>query len=210
MNKLIIFLILGVFLETNLSSQSDGRTKFQFGIKAGANYANVYDGVGQDFRADSKFGFVGGVFISIPIVSAFGFQPEILYSQKGFKGEGTLLGSNYKLTRTVDYIDIPLFLAIKPISGLTILAGPQVSYLRRRKDVFENATQNFEQIELFKNENLRKNIYGVSFGINLNLDKLVLGVRTAWDLTENNGDGTSETPRYKNTWLQGTLGYRFL
>jgi hypothetical protein len=188
----------------------DERKQFQFGIKAGTNFANVYDGEGQDFRAEGKFGFVGGVFMAIPVVSFLGFQPEVLYSQKGFKGEGTVLGSAYKLTRTTDYIDVPLFLSIKPAEALTILAGPQVSYLRRRKDVLENNVQNIEQVELFKNDNLRKNIFGVAIGVNLNIDKLVLGARAAWDLTTNNGDGSSQTPRYKNAWLQGTLGYRFL
>jgi len=38
---------------------------------------------------------------------------------------------------------------------------------------------------------------------------LVLSGRVAWDLYDNNGDGTSTTPRYKNVVGQITLGYRF-
>ncbi|HOY12373.1 MAG TPA: porin family protein [Saprospiraceae bacterium] len=210
MYKLIVFLAIGTFLSSTLIGQDDERNNFQFGIKIGTNYANVYDGAGDDFRADGKFGFVGGVFMAVPIVNVLGFQPEILFSQKGFKGEGTLLGSAYKLTRTTDYIDVPLYLSVKPMEVLTILAGPQVSYLRKRKDVLENDIQNLEQIEEFENENLRKNIFGVAVGVNINLNKLVIGTRAAWDLTTNNGDGTSQTPRYKNAWVQATLGYRFL
>ena len=29
------------------------------------------------------------------------------------------------------------------------------------------------------------------------------------DIQNNNGDGTSTTPRYKNVWFQGTLGFKF-
>jgi hypothetical protein len=34
-------------------------------------------------------------------------------------------------------------------------------------------------------------------------------LRGSWDLKNNNGDGTSTTPRYKNVWYQATVGYRF-
>jgi len=211
MNKIIICFTIVALLSNHLFSQEDDdRTQFQFGIKAGINFANVYDEQGDDFTADGKIGFVGGVFMAIPIVSVIGFQPEVLFSQKGFKATGSLLGNNYGLTRTTDFIDIPLLLAVKPIEQLTILAGPQFSYLLKRKDVFENAVNSVEVIDEFDNDNIRKNIFGVAFGVNLNLDKIVLGARAAWDVSTNNGDGTSQTPQYKNAWLQATVGFRFL
>jgi len=211
MNKIIICFTIVTLLSNHLFSQDeDDRVQFQFGVKAGINFANVYDEQGDDFTADGKIGFVGGVFMAIPIVSAIGFQPEVLFSQKGFKATGSLLGNNYGLTRTTDFIDIPLLLAVKPIEQLTILAGPQFSYLLKRKDVFENAVNSVEVIDEFDNDNIRKNIFGVAFGVNLNLDKIVLGARAAWDVSTNNGDGTSQTPQYKNAWLQATVGFRFL
>lgn len=36
----------------------------------------------------------------------------------------------------------------------------------------------------------------------------VVGVRAGWDLTNNNGNGNSETPRYKNAWAGLTVGVR--
>lgn len=193
-----------------VAQDGDTRSKFQFGIKAGANYANVYDEQGEDFRADGKLGFAGGAFVTIPIGNVFGLQPEFLFSQKGFKAEGSLLGSNYGLTRTTTFIDVPLYLAIKPLSAVTILAGPQFSYLMKRKDVFNSAAGTAEQIQEFKNDNIRKNILGAALGVDINVSQLVVGARAGWDLSTNNGDGTSQTPRYKNAWVQATLGYRFL
>jgi hypothetical protein len=188
---------------------TDTRGKFYVGLKGGANYSNVYDTQGENFATDPKFGFVGGVFLTIPIGRFLGIQPEVLFSQKGFKGTGTLLGSSYGLTRTTNYIDIPLMVSIKPAQGITLMAGPQFSYLLKQKDEFTTDITTAEQIEEFSNDNIRKNTLGFIGGIDFNFNHVVLGTRIGWDIKNNNGDGTSTTPRYKNAWLQATLGFRF-
>jgi hypothetical protein len=179
------------------------------GLKIGTNYSNVYDSKGEDFEADAKFGLAAGAFISIPFGQYLGIQPEVLFSQKGFKGTGTMFGSTYDLTRTTNYIDVPLLVAIKPTGSLTLLAGPQFSFLLKEKNVFSNATTNFEQEREFDNDNIRKNTLCFIGGFDVNLDHTVIGLRAGWDLSNNNGNGTSSTPRYKNVWGQLTLGYRF-
>jgi hypothetical protein len=211
MKKIFLMIATVAFMANYVVAQDgDTRSQFNIGIKAGANFSNVYDSQGEEFRADGKLGFAGGVFVVVPFGDMFGFQPEFLFSQKGFKATGTLLGSNYGLTRTTNFIDVPLFFAIKPLSQVTVLAGPQFSYLMRRKDVFNSALGSVEQIQEFENDNIRKNILGAVLGLDVNVSKLVVGARAGWDLSTNNGDGSSQTPRYKNAWIQVTLGYRFL
>jgi hypothetical protein len=210
MKQIFLPLFLMIIFAGNCVAHDVGRNNFQMGVKAGANYANVYDEQGDDFNADGKFGFAGGVFMAIPLGQYAGVQPEVLFSQKGFKAKGSLLGSSYNLTRTTNYIDIPIYFAVKPLNSLTILAGPQFSYLLKQKDEFENSASSFEQSEVFKNENLRKNILSASLGVNFNLTRTVIGLRASWDLYRNHGDGTSTTPRYKNAWFQATAGYRLL
>lgn len=195
--------------ETSSGSDTDTRSNFVLGAKLGANYSNVYDSEGEDFVADAKLGFVAGGFVTLPLTKLFAIQPEILYSQKGFKGTGTLLGSSYSYTRTTDYLDVPIFLQIRPIEYLSIMAGPQFSYLLSEKNEFNSAVASDTQEEAFNNDNIRKNTFSVIGGVDVNIDKLVLGARAGWDLKENKGDGTSETPRYKNYWYQLTLGYKF-
>jgi hypothetical protein len=190
------------------SSDTDTRSNFILGAKLGANYSNVYDSEGEDFVADAKLGFVAGGFVTIPLGKLFAIQPEVLYSQKGFKGSGTLLGSSYSYERTTDYLDVPIFVAIRPIEYLSIMAGPQFSYLLSEKNEFDGAI-NQTQEEAFNNDNIRKNTLAFIGGVDVNIDKLVIGARAGWDLKENKGDGTSETPRYKNYWYQLTLGYKF-
>jgi hypothetical protein len=204
--KKIILIIAGMLSITYGAIAQDQPA---FGLKVGANYSNVYDSKGEDFEADGKFGLAAGAFLSIPFGKYIGIQPEVLFSQKGFRSTGTMFGTRYDLKRTTSYIDVPLLLAIKPAESITFLAGPQFSFLVKQRDTFNSPTANYAQEEEFENDNLRKNTLCFTGGIDINLDHTVIGLRTGWDLQNNNGDGASSTPRYKNVWAQATIGYRF-
>jgi hypothetical protein len=219
MKKLILLILTVAFLVNYIHAQennsgqaikTDYRESFQFGLKGGLNYSNVYDTKGEEFSADPKFGIVGGAFITIPIGKFLGVQPEFLYSQKGFKATGIILAQSYDFVRTTTYIDLPVLLQLKPSGSFTLLAGPQYSFLIKQKDVFANAASTIEQEQEFENENIRKNTLCFLGGFDINMNQFVLGGRVGWDLFKNNGDGTSTTPRYKNTWYQVTLGFRFI
>jgi hypothetical protein len=204
--KKIILMAMTVF---SIAYNTTAQEQLAFGLKVGTNYSNVYDSEGEEFDANAKFGLAAGAFLSIPIGKFLGIQPEVLFSQKGFKATGRMLGSTYDLKRTTNYIDVPLLVAIKPIKAITLLAGPQFSYLLKQKDTFSNETTNFQQEQEFKNDNIRKNTLCFIGGLDFNLEHTVISARAGWDLSNNNGDGTSTTPRYKNAWVQATVGYRF-
>ena len=206
---MIAFIALSINNSIAQSSSTDDREKIFFGIKIGTNYSNVYDSEGEDFVADAKFGLAGGAFVSIPLGKFIGIQPEVMFSQKGFKSSGTFLGTAYKTTRTTDYLDVPILFAIKPLPIVTVLFGPQYSYLMKQKDEFTGGSLSSTQEEEFTNDNIRKNTFSFIIGGDLAFENLVLGLRGSWDLKNNNGDGTSTTPRYKNVWYQATVGYRF-
>jgi hypothetical protein len=211
--KKIILILSAVTFAISFSNAQDGdkdsRSQLHFGAKAGVNSSNVYDSQGEKFVADPKLGFAAGGFISIPIGKFLGVQPEVMFSQKGFQATGIILDGTYSMTRTTNYLDIPLLFAFKPVSALTILAGPQYSYLMKQTDVFTNGTTSIAQEQVFENDNIRKNTYCFTVGADVNLGHIVIGGRAGWDLQNNNGDGTSSTPRYKNEWYQLTFGFRF-
>lgn len=212
MKKLIlsIFIIGGFAAVSNAQkTPDDQRSKMMFGLKAGANYSNVYDSKSESFNANGKFGLAAGAFVIIPIGKYIGIQPEVLFSQKGFKATGSLLGSPYSFTRTTSYIDVPLLLSIKPVESFTILVGPQYSYLLKQKDNFVTSATSVAQQKEFDNDNIRKNTLCITGGFDVNLKQIVLSGRAGWDVQNNNGDGTSSTPRYKNVWYQATVGFRF-
>ncbi len=97
------------------------------GVKGGINVANISTSA-TDLPdvIDSKTGFVGGGFVT------FGFgllaiQPELLYSQKGFKAEE--LGQTAQLG--TNYIEIPVLLKAQFKLAMlrpAIYAGPVVSF----------------------------------------------------------------------------------
>ena len=213
MKKVIMMIAFVTISVTNgkaqTSTATDNREVLSFGLKVGANYSNVYDSENQDFVADAKFGLAAGGFVSIPFGKFIGIQPEVLFSQKGFKSTGTYLGSTYRMTRTTDYIDVPLLFAVKPIKEVTLLFGPQFSYLMKQKDDFTDGNISSTQQQDFNNDNVRKNTYCLTGGLDFNIDNLVVGLRTGWDVKNNDGDGNSTTPRYKNMWHQLTVGYKF-
>jgi hypothetical protein len=207
--KRVILIITAVVATSGIYAQSEEyREHFTIGLRIGGNLSNVYDSDGEEFDADAKLGFAGGAFIGIPISEQIGIQAEVLVSQKGFVANGQVLGSQYSLKRTTTFLDIPLMLAIKPAEAFTIFVGPQFSYLMHRRDKFESAFVNTELETEFENENFRKNILGAVVGFDINVQQIVFGIRAGIDLQKNNGDGNSDTPRYKNTWVQATVGFR--
>jgi hypothetical protein len=209
MKKIILIIVAITFMANIIVAQdnnNDLRDKLQFGMKAGANFSNIYDSKNQEFNADFKVGFAAGPFLAIPIGKYIGLQPEILFSQKGYKATGTFLTIPYKFTHTTSYIDVPLLFALKPSANVTLLAGPQYSFLVNQKDVFTGGGLIVDQEQQFKND---RSVFCFLGGIDINLNQFVFSARAGWDLQNNNGDGTSTNPRYKNVWYQATLGFRF-
>lgn len=207
--------LAGIFIATIIAvpmwaqTGDDLREKLTFGLKAGANLSNVYDERTEDFEADWKPGFAGGVFLSIPIGKYLGIQPEVLVSQKGFEGSGSFLGSPYYYSTTTTFLDVPILLMFKPSPYITIVAGPQYSFQLAERTQFESDFITHETFEENENDNIRKNILGINAGVDVNIKHFVISPRAGWDFQANHGDGTSSTPRYKNHWLQLTVGYRF-
>lgn len=212
MKKIILAIVAATFIVNVGSAQMnsmDLREELTFGVKAGVNLANVYDSEGEEFDNEAKLGLAAGAFVSIPLSTYLGIQPEVLFSQKGFKATGSVLGSDYEFKRTTNWLDIPLLLAVKPSPALTILAGPQYSFLLKEEYDFENDLISGEVGQEFDDEDLRENTLCLTGGVDLNLENLVIGGRVGFDLQDNNKDGSDTTPRYKNVWLQATVGFRF-
>jgi hypothetical protein len=209
----ILFLVLSLSSgyaqdQTEKQKQTkDSRNRPHLGVKFGTNLSNVYDEQGT-FSPESKYGFVAGGFLNVPVGKYIGIHPEVLYSQKGFKASGTYLGTDYNLIRTTSYIDVPLTLALKPLRQITFMAGPNYSYLIQQTDIFEKGVNSSVRAEDFKNDDIRTNILGAIIGADINIWNLVLSARYGFDVMSNYKNTDSQTPRYKNVWIQGTIGFR--
>jgi hypothetical protein len=192
----------------DVASSKGAKSKVVFGFKGGINRSNVFDAQGGNFVANPKPGLAGGAFLCVPFGSLLGFQPELMVSQKGFQGSGVIAGESYLITRTTTHLDLPLQLQFKPFHFLSVVGGVLYSYMLNQKDRYTFGSNSTEQQQEFDNDNIRKNIYGSIVGLDVNVAHFVFSGRAAWDMISNHGDGTRSTPRYKNMWLQGTIGYR--
>lgn len=118
-----------------------------FGIQAGVinsnwrgdalnSLNNVVDLSNGFVGTKSKTGFTIGGYAHVPLSENFSFEPGISYAQKGYAMKGDLkidalkfLGVNAAAKVQANYIDIPLVLKANVANGLSVYAGPQVSYL---------------------------------------------------------------------------------
>lgn len=210
--KKLTYILSSVFILTSIctNAQDDSRERLHIGAKAGINISTIYDTKGEDYNADPKVGFAGGGFISIPIGKYLGIQPELLFAQKGYSAVTINEGYHYSYTRTTDHIEVPLLLQVKPLPFISLVAGPQFSYMTHREENFKTNTTTTTVQQEIENNNIRKNTLGAVTGIDFYILKhLLISTRVGWDLQDNNGDGSSTFPRYRNVWLQGTLGLRF-
>lgn len=99
--------------------------------------------------------------------------------------------------------------SLKISEFISVLAGPQYSYLMKQKDVFTSSASSFAQETEFKNDDVRNNLLAFIGGVDITLKHLVVGGRIGWDLQNNYANSNATTPRYKNVWYQATIGYRF-
>ena len=139
------------FTLTALSLIIIASTKAQvsYGIQAGVNISNwqgdalnslnsVVDLSNGFISTKSRTGFHIGGYASIPLTETISFEPGLQYSQKGYAMQGDLkidalkfLGVNAKAKVEANYIDVPLLIKAEVAKGLSVYAGPQLSYLTK-------------------------------------------------------------------------------
>ncbi|HSA95138.1 MAG TPA: porin family protein [Acidobacteriota bacterium] len=96
----------------------------KFGLKGGANVANVNGDIGTALENwKSRVGFCAGVFLELNFGRILTIQPEALYTVKGADtGTGKL---------TFDYIEFPILLKVRIPTGSIhpfVFAGPAFGF----------------------------------------------------------------------------------
>jgi len=211
MKKLMmIFTAAAITTAAAAQENTTGKPDVKFGIRAGMNLSNISkSGDYNDLTTGSKTGFNAGVFAEIPLVTVLSIQPEVQFSQKGFKSNGTFLTNPYEYKQTINFIEVPLLVKIKPTRNFGILVGPQFSFLSSTKTQFTTANTEYENIVKEDNDNLRKNILGGVFGVEASANRFLVGLRYSMDFQKNNGDGSSTSLQYKNQVASLYVGLTF-
>ena len=168
----------------------------RFGVKAGVGLSNI-----TGDHTDGAKNLVGGqvgVMADLGFSDLISFHPELLYSQKGVKYEGSGITGQ---TRT-SYLDLPLLLRVNA-DGLFFEAGPQVGFLIGQKTEINGTTISTST------DGARKVDFGYIAGVGYQLSSgLELGVRYNGGISDLSDPSTSGD-KQRNSVFQFQVGYLF-
>ena len=182
----------------------------RIGIIGGLNIATIIKTGDPSFSSTPLYGLNAGGLLQLPLGNVIALQPEVLFSQKGYRANGKDGITAYDYRRSLNCLDIPILVRINLAKELGIVVGPQYSYLLSTNTKFNSGTATYMQTVKNDNDNIRKNTFGGVLGLDVNLDNnLFLYGRYTIDFKNNNGDGTSSTPAYKNQVFQVGAGILF-
>jgi hypothetical protein len=174
------------------------------GVKGGVELATQHTtGDGGGPSLDNRIGVVGGVFVTLPLVSRFDLEVDALYAMKG----ATLKAQGVGSTLEVDYFEVPV-LARYRLGGthqFYIGAGPSmgVRLRARARTDFGAATE-----ELDVADQVESLDYGVAMGAGLTIKSIVIDGRYTLGLRDIDKDKT-DTTRTFNRAIALTAGVRF-
>ena len=209
MKKLFITAV-AIVAVTFTQAQTKSSSLPSFGIKGGVNFSNIIKTDNSNFQTDYATGFNAGVFVNVPIVSVLSFQPELMFSQKGYKSSRTGLLGDGTFTQTTNWIEVPILAKISPSSSFNIYVGPQISFLTRTKNKYDGDFSSSQQTKYEDDANkFKKSILGGIVGLGFDLTpKVSINGRYALDFQKNNENGTTQTPEYKNQVWQAGLALK--
>ncbi len=193
-------------------SWAEAQVKPEFGIRAGANFANwrgeLYDGFStllegtNAVEAEGRTGFHAGFYMVQPLSERWSVEPGIYYSTKGVRVSqrllddtmvGSLLNVKASVANVSHYLDMPVYFRYNITDGFHIYGGPQVSYLMENKVRAEAGLLGFSIGQTVPvDPGLRKWDFGLSGGLGYEFTN-GLNVRAGYDhglttLDEGRGD----------------------
>lgn len=203
--------LVGSTFAQSSSDKKGGSNSLTFGIRGGGNMSSIVNSDdAPSFDGQQKFGFHVGAYINLPLADVVSIQPEVLYSQKGYRADRSIGNTTiYKYRVTTGYIDVPVLVKITPTKNFGILVGPQISFLTNTKAKFETPNATFESQVNNENDNLRNNILGGLAGLEYAVsDNVTIGARYALDFQKNDKNGNSNSLKYRNQVVSLTVGFQ--
>lgn len=197
MRKAVITVALLVAV---LGMASPAAAQAAFGVRVGANFANLSFDPDDEQDTSTRTGLNVGGFASIPFNARFAFQPEVLYSQQGSKASE----DGFEATLKLDYVNVPLLAKINLSSGqnpVSLLVGPQIGFRT-------GAQVESEGVEVDIEEQTESTDWGLVLGMSATLGKFVLDGRYTWGLSNINAD-PEDNQKVKNRVFTVSVGVMF-
>lgn len=104
--------------------------------EARESFTQLVDQTDGYITSRNRTAFYVGAGAELPLGDFVSIEPSLVYTQRGYGIKGNLTINQLKIdaldaraTAQMHYIDLPVLLKVKPVAGLQLFAGPQVSYL---------------------------------------------------------------------------------
>ncbi len=159
---------------------SSAQSTSSFGAKGGVNFTNLYT---KDVDDNNMLtGFHLGLVAEMPINELLSFQPEFLYSRKGAELKYDNFFAEGSAKFRLDYIEVPLLLRMNLIPNLSIQAGPYVAYMISADIKNDSSNDAFDSLTDLDTNDFNKFDYGLSGGVEFDLNSIGIGARYNYGL----------------------------
>jgi hypothetical protein len=177
--------VKAVFLSMILISTGAYGQMSRFGVKGGLNLSNMT--IDNSSDKTLKAGFHAGAFGKFEITEMFAIQPEFLYSTKGFTNTFDNLLAEGEAKFNLNYIEIPVNVVYNLSEDFAFHLGPYIGFLANANVDTSTEILNFFQIDTsdeLNRDDFNLIDFGLTAGLNFNLDQLIFGFNYNLGLTQ--------------------------
>ena len=196
-----------------------------FGIKAGANYSTLSGN--EEAGLKYLLGFHAGLTAEYMFSPQFALHPELVYSMEGAESSIEMEFEEFSFSAQqklkLGYLNLPVMAKFYVTEGLSLQAGPQLSYLLSAKNDYEVSGNLSEEFEMDESgtEDIKEDLKKISFGLNFGLGYEInndlffqaryhLGLSDISDFEMDPEDEMGlEFEKIKNSGFQVSIGYKF-
>lgn len=185
-----------------------------FGIKGGMNISRI-SGDDAVASSDSHLGAHLGLIMKYNVMETLIFQPELLYTQKGYNYKYSMNDIDYTIKNSFDYIELPLLIKLNVEVGdvrFQPFVGPAVSYLisAKAKEKLSNDTTTITRTSDVSDD-LNKLAFGFAVGAEFVFQRrFIFGGRYNFGLSNVYKDNLEfQGPEVRNGVFMLNLGYLF-
>ena len=179
------FILMAALMVATLSANAQGAF-----IKpmAGGTLATLTGDVSDDLKL--KLGFVGGAEVGYQFNDHFALTAGALYSMQGAKFDS----EHTKYNINLDYLNVPIMLAVYPVKEFGIKAGIQYGFLLKAKEGDDNLKDFYNKKDL-----------SIPVGISYEFEETAIDLRYNFDLSDiYKGD----LIKMHNSIITLTIGYK--
>lgn len=209
MKKKLFLIFLTLFICSIAKSQ------ISIGPKVGVNFSSI---TGKTDLIEKEFliGFNAGAILNIEINNIFSVQPELYFSQQGYKTTKEIFDTPAKTIDRINYLNMPvlakLTLGKGNLKGYVNL-GPYLGYMVGGKNIIQLENSEAEKSKLILDYYKRFD-FGVLSGVGVifktGSNSLFIDARYSWGINSIINGYIFEEGKDKNSIVGISIGYLFL